>query len=117
MARTVYRIVKADPPTRRDFSSNRAKRGDPRPDLPPALRRLWDGISVHDAEARSRRQAAETPWTGSFVAELRIPDRTRTPVRWERTVPGNEGHHTLWGDPDELLSFVVRVVQVSEGQA
>ena len=34
------------------------------------------------------------------------------PVRWERTIPDNEGHHTLWGDADELLGYVVPVIPV-----
>jgi hypothetical protein len=114
--RTLYRIVKTNPPSRRDFLSNQARRGDPKPELPPALRRLWDGISVHGTEAQSRRQAMETPWTGAFIAELRIPDRTVAPMHWERTIPGNEGHHTLWGNPDELLLCVTRVISVEEAR-
>ena len=34
------------------------------------------------------------------------------PVRWELTIPNNEGHHRLWGDADELLRYVVRVIPV-----
>ncbi len=112
MARVFFRIVKTDPPRRRDFLSNQGKRGVPRPDLPRALRRLWDGLSVHETEEQSRRQAHENPWLGAFVAELRIPDRTSAVVHWERTVPANEAHQTLWGDPDELLRYVVRVVPI-----
>ena len=114
--RTLYRIVKTNPPTRRDFLSNQARRGDPKPDLPPAVRRLWDGISVHETELPSRRQAQETPWTGGFIAELRISEQTTAPVHWERTILGNEGHHTLWGNLDELLSLVTRVVSVAEAR-
>jgi hypothetical protein len=109
---TFFRIVRNDPPTRRDFLSNQARRGDPRPDLPPYLRRLWDGLSVHATEEASRRQAKENPYLGSFIAEVRIPDEHPASVRWERTIPRNAEHHTLWGEADTLLTWVVRVVPV-----
>lgn len=51
---------------------------------------------------------------GSFVAEVRIPEHARTSVRWERTIPANPGHYTLWGDPDELLGYVVHVERIEE---
>jgi hypothetical protein len=114
VARTFFRIVKTTPPTRRDFASNQEKRGDPRPHLPQHLRRLWNGLSIHATEAQSRRQARENPWLGRYIAELQIPDHPLRPMRWERTVPSNEGHYTLWGDADELLNYVTRVVPAEE---
>jgi hypothetical protein len=112
--RTLYRIVKRNPPSRRDFLANQARRGDFPFHLPPLLRRLWDGISVHDTAANARRQAVETPWLGSFIAELRLPEPPPAGIRWERTVRNNEGHHTLWGDPETLLGYVTGVVPVQE---
>ncbi len=106
-----YRIVKTDPPVRRDFLSNQARRGEPKPDLPPPLRRLWDGLSVHDTLTESLRQAREIPWLGGYVAELLVSREGECACRWERTVTHNQGHFTLWGDPDDLLGCVVRVVR------
>ena len=108
-----YRIVKANPPTRRDFLSNRAGRGEPRPDLPSPLQRLWDGISVHDTLADSLRQVQEHPRLGGYIAELEAPKPGGQSVRWERTIANNAGHFTLWGDPDELLGCVVRIIPVN----
>ncbi len=43
---------------------------------------------------------------GRFVAELVLAEEG--PIRAERTTR-EAGHHTLWGDPDELLRCVSRV--------
>lgn len=110
--RSFFRIVKANPPGRRDILSNQGRRGEFPPHLPSHLRRLWDGISVHDSLDHARRQARETPWLGSYVAEIKVPDGASARIRWERTILNNAGHHTLWGDPDDLLGFVVAVVPV-----
>lgn len=114
MARSFYRIVRRDRPTRRDFLSNRAKRGEPRPDLPERLQVLWDGLSVHDSLEQARRQAREAPWLGTQIAVIVVPEGADGSIRWERTIPNNPGHHTLWGDPDDLLGCVERVVPVEE---
>jgi len=114
VARSFYRIVKHDPPNRRDFLSNRATRGEPRPDLPIHLRRLWDGLSVHDSLEQARRQAREAPWLGTRIAVLVVPEGAEAGLRWERTIPNNPGHYTLWGDPDDLLRQVERVVPIDE---
>ena len=112
-SRRFFRIVKNNPPSRRDFLSNQARRGEFPARLPSHLRRQRDGISVHDTAANARRQARESPWLGAFIAELRLPDPPPVQVRWERTIRNNEDHHSLWGDPDELLRTLVAVVPVS----
>ena len=114
MARTFFRLVKSATPRQRDFFSNETKRGAPVPDLAPHLQRLWDGISVHETEAQARRQARETPWLGRYIAELHVPEPPPGGMRWERTIAGNDGHFTLWGDPKALLSYVVQVIPVQE---
>ncbi len=35
-------------------------------------------------------------------------------MRWERTVPHNDGHTTLWADADDLLACVVRIIVIEE---
>lgn len=105
--RRFFRIVATDQPTADDFSSNYVKRGPVPARLPERLRALWDGVSVHDDLAQSRRQLREMPRLGRWIAELAIPDDA--PVRSERTVPANPGHHTLWADPGVLLGLVVAI--------
>jgi hypothetical protein len=107
--RTVYRIVRTDPPTLADFASN-AARGLPLRDASPETRRLWDGLSVYATAAQARNKARQLPALGRYVARLDLPERA--PVRVERTVPRSRGHHTLWGDPAVLLGCVVAVLPV-----
>ena len=105
VARSFFRIVKTDPPTLRDFLSDR-ERGRPQP-RDSELRRLHDGLSVYATLAQARRKARAFPVLGRHVAELRIPPDA--PIRYERTLLGSAGHHTIWGEPDELRRCVVSV--------
>jgi hypothetical protein len=59
------------------------------------LRSLWNGISVHDSLEHARRQAAETPWLGSWIAVAVVADDVLARIRWQRTIPQNAGHFTL----------------------
>jgi hypothetical protein len=99
--RLFYRIVKADPPTRRDFTSRREKGLPPRG---PELTRpqLWSGISVFDTPERARDVVRRTRMRG-LLARLEIPDDA--PIRLRKTL--GSGHYTLWGDPEQLLGYVV----------
>ncbi len=105
--RTFWRIVRTNPPTAADFLSNEAKGLRGRDDNAETLR-LWSGISVFATLTQAWRMAHRVPALGDFVAELNIPDDPA--VRVERTL--GRGHHTMWGDADRLLSFVVRVMAV-----
>jgi hypothetical protein len=102
--RVFHRIVRTDPPTLDDFVSNQAK-GKPPPD-DPALRAVWDGISVYSTLAQARRKRRASPALGAYIAMLRVPEGGA--VRYERTL--GEGHHTLRGDPSDILGLVVSVV-------
>jgi hypothetical protein len=104
---TFYRIVQTDPPTLEDFLSY-AARGMPAP-TDPALRRIWYGISVYDTLDRALSRARRQPALGTFVAEVQF--RWGQGIRAERT-GHRRGHHTLWGDPTQLLGCVTRVVVV-----
>jgi hypothetical protein len=46
---------------------------------------------------------------GRFIAAIEIPNDGR--ITYERTGT-NEGHYTLWGDPDTLLNQVIAVEPV-----
>ena len=103
-----YRVVHSNPPTLIDFTSQKAK-GVPmaRPD--PEIALLWDGVSVNATETQARTRAQTLPYLGTHVAELAIAEGD--PITVRRT-GSSRGHHTLWGDPAELLARVSRVVDV-----
>ena len=103
--RLLHRIVRTNPPTRDDFVSNAAK-GLPPPD-DSERRAVWGGLSVYSTEAQARRKRRVSPMLGGFIAVLRVP--IDGSVRVERTL-GGDGHHTVWGESDELLALVVAVV-------
>jgi len=103
--RTFYRVVATDPPTRRDFLSHEAL-GIPLRNADD--RELWQGVSVQATEQQAR-QRARLPGFGRYVAELLVPGAG--PIAWRRT-GRQRGHHTLWGDPDEMLACVIRTVPV-----
>jgi hypothetical protein len=105
---TFYRIVRENPPTLDDFKSHR-ELGIPALDDDPEHLRMREGISVHATEAQSRAKARSRPWFGRFIARLEIPDHGI--VRWARTA-GGRGHHTLWGEPAVLRSFIVEIIPV-----
>jgi len=102
--RTLYRIVKSDPPTERDFWSH--SRSGLR--YHPSKEHVANGVSTFDREQEARRTARRFPNTGTLIAELRIPRRA------DVTVAQTMGrhHYTVWGDPELLVTFVVRVVPV-----
>jgi hypothetical protein len=105
MAWTLYRIVKSGEPTLLDLTSNEVQ-GIPLRSDDPEVRRLWSGLSCWATEAQARRAIRSFPHLGSHIAILQIPDDA--PVRVQRT--RGPGHHTLWGDPATLLTYVAAVV-------
>lgn len=104
--RTVYRIVRTDPPTLADFTSSVA-RGLPARGDDAETRRLRDGIPVYATEAQARNKARDFPALGGYVARLDLP--AGVAVQVERTVPRSRGHHTAWGDAALLLRCVSAV--------
>ena len=111
-ARTFYRVVKTDPPTLTDFTSN-AARGRPVRGNDPETRRLWDGLSVYATEAQARAKARQLPALGRYVARLELP--AGAPVRVERTVPAAGATTPSGATPAVLLRCVVAVVAVGTG--
>lgn len=109
MARTLYRIVRTDPPTVSDFLSDDAL-GRGAPDESPEVRRLRAGCSVFNTEAQARRRARAFPFLGCYIAVLSILDDPDISIKIERT-PGT-GHYTIWDDREWLLGDVVAVVPV-----
>ena len=109
MARVFHRIVESSPLTLTDFMSDVA-RGRVRYPIAIEQLRLRSGLSVFNTEAQARRKALDLPILGVYIASLEIPDGTE--VRFEHTLRSSPGHHTLWGDPVELLAYVAAVVPV-----
>ena len=105
--RLLYRLVKTDPPTVADFLSN-AVRGRPRRGPEVGRPELHTGLSMYDSEVAARATARRFPFLGAHIATVRIP--AGAPVRVEQTL--GEGHYTVWGAPDVLLTMVVAVVPV-----
>jgi hypothetical protein len=103
-----YRIALTDPATLYDFTSDEAL-GIPAIDDDPERLRLRRGISVYATESQARRKAVDYPHLGRYIAVLSIPDQGAIP--FERTTR-SRGHHTLWGDPTEIMSHVVAVKMV-----
>ncbi len=106
----LYRIVLTDPPTLDDFSSDEAL-GIAAVDDDPERLRLRSGISVYGTENQASRKARDYPYLGRYIAVLDVADEG--PLRVERTTR-SRGHHTLWGDPDAILSCLVAVTPVTE---
>ena len=105
LARTFYRIVHSREPSLSEFA--------PRPSLlvltdPLKARRATTGISAYATEAQARRKAKQLHWeAGRYIARLELPDDTPVEVdRWER----GGGHHTLYGPPAALRSYVTDIV-------
>jgi hypothetical protein len=106
---TFYRIVRSNPPTMLDFTSLFAQGVSVRTADAESLR-LHSGISVSATEQQARNRAHDMPWLGRFIARLEIP--AGSAIRYERTLR-TRGHHTLWGEPAELLRCVVAVIPAS----
>ena len=103
-----YRVVQSNWPTLDDFTSNKAK-GKPLAHPDPEVALLWDGISVNATETQARNRARALPHLGAYIAELEIKEGDPITVKRSGTF---RGHHTLWGDPTDLLARVSRVVSV-----
>ncbi len=104
--RVYYRIVKSDPPTMRDFQSNREK-GLPR--RPVEAPDLWAGLSMYEDINHARGGAQRFPAIGSHIAAVLVPDDGR--FRVYKTL--GPGHFTVWGEASALLGAVVAVSPVA----
>ena len=104
-----YRVVRTDPPTREDMLSLAARGRTPK-QLTERERWMAQGLSVFDSVAGAERVARRARGRiGTLVAELDVP--YSGPVTYELT--GDHGHYTAWGEPDDVLSLVVRVFALS----
>ena len=106
--RRFYRATKQAEARRADFLSRMAQ-GRATATSDAEVRRLEDGVSVYDDLEHLRGKARAIRGLGRWIATLDIPDDAGIPI--EKTL--DDPHHfTLWGEPDELLRFVVLVQRV-----
>jgi hypothetical protein len=73
--------------------------------------RTYDGVSVFEMSAQVRAAAIRFPMLGTHTAEWVIPEDAALHI--ERTVVNQPGHHTLWGNPDEMFGYVERIIAIS----
>ncbi len=107
MARRFYRIVRANPPTLRDFTSN-AGLDRPPPNQTAETPCLWSGPWLQATQAQARNRAHDLPRLGRHIARLDIPEGGS--ITWEETL--GRGHYTLWGPAAEIARCLVDVVPV-----
>jgi hypothetical protein len=105
----LYRIVKSDQPTEVDFTANDALGRPLRADSSDEARRLLNGLSMMDRQERAATLQRRFPLLGAYIAVVDIPMEGK--IRIERTLR-EPGHHTVWGDPSELLRCVVAVTPI-----
>ena len=107
---TLFRIVRAIPPTAEDFKSYEELGVEPMRPLGIDESRWWRGISTFDSLEAARLQARRRRGLlGTFIAILDVPDSLEV----EQT-GSNRSHFTLWGGPDALLAIVRDTVPVNE---
>lgn len=106
---TLYRVVQTNPPTVRDFLSQKVL-GIPLKHETAKVLRLWDGLSVYRTEGQARARAVQTPRLGQYIAELNVPlDHDHITVELDN---GRHGHCTIWGSPWLLRSLIVAICLV-----
>ncbi len=100
----LYRFVASNPPTRDDFRSKEAL-GVECPD-DETLARCWSGISCFATEVQLRSHEKYFH-AATAIAVIEVTDECD--VRVERTTK-SRGHHTVWGEPERILSLVIELI-------
>jgi hypothetical protein len=109
----VYRLIRSDQVRLEDFLSHEALGTPPRRRLSRRDRDRWSGVSHQSTLESAVDKANDSPWLGTFAAEVHIPHGAA--VRIEQT--GRDPcHYTVWADPADLLSWVVSVTPIHEVQ-
>jgi len=90
--------------------SSPMRRWAQRPRATRARCAIGGGRSVFETPAQARAIATRNGRATWSIASVTIPDNGPIPdERWGR----NDGHHTLWGDPDYLFQCVTAVAPVT----
>ena len=104
--RTLYRLLRSNPPTMSDFMSYEALGIPPRRPLTARQRDQWRGVSFYATPAAARLRAQLSPQLGNHIAEVRIPDDA--PVRIEQA-GRDPNHYNVWAEPNDLRGWVVSI--------
>lgn len=105
--RSLFYLVFEDPPHVDEFRSYDAKGLTPR-NASPRQRHIYQGVSMFETEGQARKLASEM--TGrhyGYIAEVSIPEGVPVERQGHR-----EGHCNVYASPEDLRSWVVRVVRV-----
>lgn len=101
----MYRIVHSESAQATDFLSDR-RAGRPLRDPSSEGLRRWEGFSVRDDPERAEAVARRYPQLGRYLAVVEVADAVRLEESRRR------GHYTAYGDPQQFLGAVVRVMPV-----
>lgn len=113
--RTFYRVLAKSEAIVDDFLSGEAAGDDPPENATAELLRMWRGISVYRTETQARNKAKALR-LGDFIAQIEVP--VGSSITFDRTGGRNaRGHHTLWGDPEEIMRCVTRIIPVHDSPA
>src|SRR4051794_15826292 len=108
---TLFHVVTGPNPPLEDFRSLLAQGQLPRfgVDRPETYRQAA-GVSCYETADQARELARRSPFLGSFIAELFIPDDSCA-IEVVRT-GRSRGHYTVWASPAYFISRVISVQSV-----
>ena len=104
-SRSLYYLVKTNPPTRDQFLSYHA-RGLTPPHSSPRQLDLHRGVSMFETEVQARQLAIELATRYDYIAEVAVPQGVRAERQGRRA-----GHYNVYASPDDLARWVVSVVR------
>jgi hypothetical protein len=104
----LYRAVKTDDPTLRDFTSAFALGSPPPRRLQKRSAPVWMALSTYQAREQLEDRMKAIPQIGTHVARLEL--QSGQGFALAETVEA--GHVSLWGDPLKLANSVVDVYPV-----
>ncbi len=97
---TFYRILQHEQPVVVDFVSQFVL-GQMLNEPTSEDIRLAAGISAYNTQAQAMNKADVLQMTSAYVVQIDIPEAAE--IKYERTTRST-GHHTLWGDPGDILA-------------
>lgn len=112
-AKTLYRVVKSNPPNEEDFLTHQDRLGKVPSKHPEHVKRSWNALSAFDTPEGAVRLAEEVSKLGDYIARFDIPEGIG--VTWEPS--GEQGHFDLRGDKVALRSCFVEIVAVVQRPA
>jgi hypothetical protein len=104
IAASLYRIAKTYPPSDDEYQTALEKYGLAKPSDSPEVHWARDKWSLFDTEENARAQAIKRKRRlGGLIVRCDIP--VGAGIQWKRTFSAT-GHYSLWGDKEELKSYL-----------